>query len=131
MPKFRVGPAEAFYLDNCCNSHARVSCSGLLLDSQLRGFMPLGPGFAHEELRSLAVERIADDRLPVWVPKRVYAGYGSGERCDLCMQPIEREQAAYEADDYRHALVFHVTCYAVWQLECTSRLSSEELATSP
>jgi hypothetical protein len=89
--------------------------------------MPLGPRLAHDELRSLAVAQIACGGLPVMVPSTLNAGYGSGEPCDLCGQPIETQQVVYEVER-RPSLALHVVCYSVWQLECLGRLSERSPA---
>ena len=90
--------------------------------------MPHGPGLSHDELRSKAVEQIEAGQLPVLTPsERLYAGYGSDEPCNLCGEPIGAKQVAYDVNESSCArnLIFHVVCYSVWQLECSSRLGQE------
>lgn len=89
--------------------------------------MPLRPCSSHDELRSLAGARIAGGRLPVMVPTEVSAGYGSGEPCGLCGQPIDPQQVDYEVVDQSldRSWEFHLACYSVWQLECVSRLDHQ------
>lgn len=84
--------------------------------------MPLGFCLLPDELHSIAVARIADGQLPLTVPPTVYAGYGAGEPCDLCGQPIEPQQVDYEVADEPHhrSWEFHLHCYTVWQRECAS-----------
>ena len=88
--------------------------------------MPCGLRISEETLRSLARQRIDAGQLPVIVAHRVSAGYGSGECCCLCAQPVEKHHVAYEVGDSRDGgwLVFHVNCHSVWQFECASRTSS-------
>lgn len=88
--------------------------------------VPLGPGFSHNELRLLVRKGIAQGRLPVFVFKQSNAQDGSGHPCEVCGQPIDREHTSYEVNVHGRLLQFHVVCFLVWQLECTSRLSRED-----
>jgi len=76
----------------------------------------------HElELKRVAVERITQRLLPAEVPKTIWAGQGSGERCSLCDRVIDSRETEYELDmppAGAGALVrFHLRCHALWQLE--------------
>lgn len=73
-------------------------------------------------LRSRVRERIEDGRLPVMVPSRIDAGYGSGHACVACDQAITSTQVEYELADYRDGrpLYFHLGCHVVWQIECAA-----------
>jgi hypothetical protein len=76
-----------------------------------------------QELRPVARERIAKGQLPRYAPSTIWGGYGSGNLCSLCDQPIERDQIEYEIEDPgEHAASstyrFHMVCQSIWQLEC-------------
>lgn len=87
--------------------------------------MPYGLRIPENDLRSMARQLIAGGQLPVMVAKTITAGYGSGERCRVCEQPVEPQHVAYEVRDIRGGalLVFHIICHSVWQLECASQMS--------
>lgn len=65
-------------------------------------------------------ERIKDGRLPVMIPMRVDARYGTGHICVVCDQPVTSAQVEYELDDYRDSkrLCFHLDCHTIWRMEC-------------
>jgi hypothetical protein len=82
--------------------------------------MPLNKLLA--ELRPTARERIANGQLPRQAPLRMWGGRGSGEFCDLCDQPIQRDEVEYEVEaNMDHSVLtlrFHIVCQSAWQLEC-------------
>lgn len=84
--------------------------------------MPTESQLRDTALRLRVRERIADGRLPVMVPTRIDAGYGSGHTCVACAEPITSTQIEYELNDYRdgRALCFHLGCHVVWQIECAA-----------
>jgi hypothetical protein len=85
--------------------------------------MPTEPVLPESELRSRAVERIEDGRLPLVLSTTIYAGYGQDVQCDLCDQPIARDKIEYDVtagNDKR--LHFHIACHFAWQRECALRL---------
>ena len=59
--------------------------------------------------------------LPYRKPQRTWAGYGSGERCDLCSTPIGPKQIEYEVELSLSApgrtLHLHFDCYQKWALQ--------------
>jgi len=59
-------------------------------------------------------------------PDYISAGYGSSHACSVCDLPIERAKIEYEVltPDKLRKLIFHFTCYVIWQREC-SRLMGE------
>lgn len=66
-----------------------------------------------EEMRSGPVPTPEYDALTVW------AGYGSGESCAYCCQPIAAGEIEYEVFDRAHlasgrCLRFHIACHALW-----------------
>lgn len=76
----------------------------------------------HElELTTLAAQRIRQRLLPAEVPRTVWAGEGSGERCSLCDQTIDRTETEYELDApvaTANAVVrLHLRCHALWERE--------------
>lgn len=53
----------------------------------------------------------------------VDAGYGRGGECAVCAHTISSSQVEYEVcDSQRRRLIFHMMCYAEWQLECGQRI---------
>ena len=86
--------------------------------------MPTEPVLPESELRSRALQRIGDGRLPVVLSTRIDAGYGTGIRCDLCDQPIASDKIEYDVADPRSLklLRFHLACHLAWQRECAIRL---------
>jgi hypothetical protein len=84
--------------------------------------MPIESQLRDTALRLRVRERIEDGRLPVMVPTRIDAGYGSGHVCVACDQAITSTQVEYELADYRDGrpLYFHLGCHVVWQIECAS-----------
>jgi hypothetical protein len=75
-------------------------------------------------LRARIRRRIDEGRLPVTVPKKINAGYGTGSRCDACDQPITRSQVEYDIDEVPSGapLHLHLGCHVLWQIECVERL---------
>ncbi len=75
-------------------------------------------------LRLQIRERIERGVLPVMVPQRIYGGYGSGDVCVACDQPIAPSQIDYEVDGPKPGmpLHFHFVCHVLWQLECARAL---------
>ena len=85
--------------------------------------MPYGLSLT-DELRSRVRERIEDRRLPVALSRDMWAGYGSGRMCCVCDDGISSDSVEYEVTDPRNGaqLVFHLSCHAIWQLECVRRI---------
>jgi hypothetical protein len=83
-------------------------------------------------LQRTARECLESGRLPRMHSQCIWGGYGRGDVCSLCGEPIGSTEVEFEVpepedgsrhDDYRHAAAgtafrFHITCHAVWQLEC-------------
>jgi hypothetical protein len=86
--------------------------------------MPTEPVSLESDLRSLAVQHIEDDRLPLALSNLIYAGYGQGVACDLCDLPISADEIEYDVTDPRDdgLLTFHMACHFAWQRECALRL---------
>ncbi len=88
--------------------------------------MPTEPTLPESELRSRALQRIEDGRLPIMLSTRIDAGYGAGVQCDLCDQPIAADKIEYDVTDPDSGkrLHFHIACHLVWQRECALRLKN-------
>lgn len=86
--------------------------------------MPTEPVLPESELRSRALQRIEDGRLPLMLPTRIDAGYGLGVPCDLCDQLIAADKIEYDITnpDSGQRLHFHFACHSAWQRECALRL---------
>jgi hypothetical protein len=86
--------------------------------------MPTESQLRDPALRTRIHRRIEERRLPVMVPKRISAGYGTGSRCDACDQPITLSQVEYDIDDvpYGAPLSLHLGCHVLWQIECVKRM---------
>jgi hypothetical protein len=83
-------------------------------------------------LQRTARECLASGRLPRMHSQCIWGGYGRGDICSLCGEPIRSTEVEFEVPepeevgphaDHWHAapgaaLKFHITCHAVWQLEC-------------
>ena len=80
-----------------------------------------GPPIPEPELRELVRERIARHTVPVALVTAIYAGYGNDDLCCICGEAIHRSQIEYEVRGPK-SLAFHMTCYALWQLECAQQL---------
>ena len=94
-------------------------------------------------LQRTARECLASGRLPRMHSQCIWGGYGRGDVCSLCGEPIRSTDVEFEvpesAEDGLHAaqrhpapaaagaLKFHITCHAIWQLECTD----DETASTP
>jgi hypothetical protein len=89
--------------------------------------MPYGPRLSEDDLLSRVCERIRDGRLPVALSEQVFAGHGgTGDICQVCDAEILPSQVLYEVPDPRggNPLMFHLSCHAVWQLECVRRTAA-------
>jgi hypothetical protein len=85
-------------------------------------------------LRRTARECLESGRLPRMHSQCIWGGYGRGDVCSLCGEPIGSTEVEFEVpepedvtvhDDYGHtapgtAFRFHIACHAVWQLECAN-----------
>jgi hypothetical protein len=54
-------------------------------------------------------------------PDQISAGYGRANACSVCDLPIEHTKIEYEVQtpDTLRRLIFHFTCYVIWQSECS------------
>ena len=90
--------------------------------------MPTEAQLRDVELRDRIRRWIDDGRLPVLLPDRICAGYGSGSKCPACEQPITAKQIEYDVEYPRNGtplLSLHLGCYVLWQIECVNRLRKD------
>ena len=86
-----------------------------------------GPLIPEEKLRALVRDRIEQGALPVVLVRAVDAGYGNNDSCRVCGESILQTQIAYDVRESPVGkLAFHMTCYALWQLECAERIRNVE-----
>ncbi len=73
-------------------------------------------------LQRTARECLESGRLPRIQSHCIWGGYGKGDTCSLCGEPIRSTEVEFEVpepeDGTSRGLKFHITCHAVWQLEC-------------
>jgi len=86
--------------------------------------MPTEPVLPESELRYRVLQRVENGRLPLMLSTHIDAGYGAGDRCDLCDQPIAADKVEYDVTDPHSGkrLHFHIVCHLAWQRECALRL---------
>jgi hypothetical protein len=67
-------------------------------------------------------DRLDAGTLPTELPPKMYAGYGQGEPCCVCDEPIHKAQVEYEMD-YGGDRIFrlHLGCAGLWEAECRRR----------
>jgi len=89
--------------------------------------MPEEPVLSERELRARVIRRMEDGWLPIALPTRINARYGSAARCALCDQPIAAHKLEYQINDARTGkqlyfhVYFHVACHSIRQRECQLR----------
>jgi hypothetical protein len=59
--------------------------------------------------------------LPTVAPPKTWAGYGRGEPCSACGQPVFPAQVEYEFDDGGQTCRLHAGCHGLWAAECRRR----------
>jgi hypothetical protein len=89
--------------------------------------MPTESQLRDTALRLRVRELLQNGRLPAMLPKEIYAGYGEGNECLVCGQPITATQVEYEVAYDGSRLRLHLGCHVIWQMECHKRIA----ATSP
>ena len=90
--------------------------------------MPTEAQLRDAELRDRIRRWIDEGRLPVLLPGRICAGYGSGSKCPACEQPITSNQIEYDVDypsNGTPSLSLHLGCYVLWQIECMNRIRKD------
>jgi len=52
----------------------------------------------------------------------IWGGYGRGDVCSLCGEPIRSNEVEFEVPEADSGTLgsfrFHITCHDAWQLEC-------------
>jgi hypothetical protein len=81
-----------------------------------------GPSIPESELRALVRERIAAHVVPVMLVAHLHAGYGNDDLCCICREAIQHSHIEYDVREGDGHLAFHMTCYALWQLECAQQI---------
>ena len=66
-------------------------------------------------------EKLDVGALPREHPERVSGGYGMGDACDGCGEPIRRAQGVYELDVAAQTYRLHSSCYGLWEGELIRR----------
>ena len=71
-------------------------------------------------LQHAARDGLASGRLPRVQSQCIWGGYGRGDVCSLCAEPIRSTEVEFEVDaaGMLPAFRFHITCHDAWQLEC-------------
>lgn len=73
-------------------------------------------------LQRTARDCLASGRLPRVQSHCIWGGYGRGDVCSLCAEPIRSNEVEFEVPEDAAAggmaFKFHITCHAAWQLEC-------------
>ncbi len=82
--------------------------------------MAIEAAIGDEVLRDLMRALLRDSSLPREAPAQLWAGAGSGLRCDVCGHVIAAAQTEYELLFTRAidpCLHLHRTCYEMWEAE--------------
>lgn len=65
--------------------------------------------------------KLMNEELPRDGAARMWAGYGHGDECSACGQPIEDSEVEYELEfpvlSRRHTVRLHRVCCEVWNAE--------------
>jgi len=76
-----------------------------------------------QRLQRAARACLSSGRLPRVQSQCIWGGYGRGDVCSLCGEPIRSHEVEFEVTEAagsstRTAFKFHITCHEAWQLEC-------------
>ena len=72
-------------------------------------------------------ERIERGALPIVLVRALDAGYGHDGPCRACGETVLKTQIEHEVHGTSAGkLTLHLTCYALWQLECAEHIRNEE-----
>jgi hypothetical protein len=67
-------------------------------------------------------DKLDVDLLPRALPEKLWTGYGQGNPCDGCDQPIHPAQIEYEyVRDSGDVLRLHIGCLGMWLAELRRR----------
>lgn len=71
-----------------------------------------------DDLSGLIRRKVAAGLLPKDAPVKMWAGYGTGEKCDACDLRTTKEGIEYEVDMAdRRTFLFHQPCFTLWHQE--------------
>jgi hypothetical protein len=71
-----------------------------------------------DDLSDIIRRKVAAGLLPKEAPVKVWAGYGSGKKCDACGLPTSEADIEYEIDLADHlTFLFHQACFELWHEE--------------
>jgi hypothetical protein len=60
--------------------------------------------------------KVASGLLPSQPPRKSWAGFGSGQLCDACDEPIDPTEIEHEVDFENYPTQrFHTTCESIWR----------------
>jgi predicted amidophosphoribosyltransferase len=59
--------------------------------------------------------------LPRRHPQKILRGYGVGDACSACGEPIRRAQGVCEFDVAEQTYRLHTSCYGLWEGELIRR----------
>jgi len=94
-------------VESWCASNPSACCSAEFLGVE----MPVSPD-APRKIR----EKLAAGRLPRDAPPMTATGQGTGNLCDGCDTPIDRDQMQYEFEaPGRRFIRLHVWCGLLWE----------------
>ena len=68
-----------------------------------------------DDVSAIIRRKMAAGLLPKHAPVKVWAGYGSGKKCDACDLPTSKADIEYEVDMADHrTFLFHQACFELW-----------------
>ena len=71
-----------------------------------------------DDVSAVIRRKVATGLLPKHAPVKVWAGYGSGKKCDACELPTSTAGIEYEVDMADHrTFLFHEDCLTAWHQE--------------
>lgn len=71
-----------------------------------------------DDLATVIQSKVFAGNLPKDAPARVWAGYGTGKKCDACDLITTKSDIEYEVDMAdRRTFVFHAACLNLWHQE--------------
>ncbi len=77
-----------------------------------------------DDLSAIIRRKGAAGLLPKDAPVKVWAGYGTGKKCDACELPTSKAGIEYEVDMAdRQIFLFHEACLTAWHQERAAYLA--------
>jgi hypothetical protein len=95
--------------------------------------MPTESQLRDTALRLRIRELLEKGLLPAMVPKEIHGGYGAGNACVACDQPITSTQVEYEVLEPQtgSCLHFHLGCHVVWQISALKHVCAVAINRGP